>query len=533
MKTAPAMDQSDFYISIREDYDRALSRIVLHAINEAAIPLGFNKLVSILSGWSSEFITKHDLQELQAFGQLAGMSSLEILRIIESLIGHGLLSILTSSHFEPPYLKITDSGMDYLRGESNIHIVLNGSTNGRQQAGQTGVDQELLEELKKWRNEITSVNPDYYALADQTLQSLATNKPQSIAALLEVEGLSEEQVNEYGNELLKIIKQERQEEVSYFDHKYVTLYPTVISSLGEKERMLEVLHSFQNGHFKDEVLEAREAFQEDDVIRYNELKRELPVVTFSGTFDGSHKISNLVEYNPVIIADIDNIPEEKLEEIKEKLQADPYLLAMWESVSGRGLKMLFKVDAMEEEHKLMFKALVYYLESKYSLLIDRSGSDIQRPCYVSYDPDIYINPESEAFNFDVAEEHDGDLLERNLEDQGQEIDYPDGQEKQLIREIIKFCREENKSMTYDHEHWYKVCVGLANTFEKEDAKDYYLELCRMDGRFHDEYKSERLFEYCWENKNPYDIRFGTILHYANEMGFEVPELEHDDQSPAN
>ena len=92
-----------------------------------------------------------------------------------------------------------------------------------------------------------------------------------------------------------------------------------------------------------------------------------------------------------------------------------------------------------------------------------------------------------------------------------------------MEDIINFFMRSKLSITYDHDHWYKVAYGLANTFPYKQAKDFYMRLCRLDGPDHEEYKSDKNFDYCRDNKQPDLISFGTIIYFAQEKGFKFNE----------
>ena len=79
--------------------------------------------------------------------------------------------------------------------------------------------------------------------------------------------------------------------------------------------------------------------------------------------------------------------------------------------------MLVKIPAETHNHKKYFDALKEYFDTKH---FDVSGSDVSRVCYESFDPDIYINKESEVFKdvLDTKEylHHDTDTFKVPLKE---------------------------------------------------------------------------------------------------------------------
>jgi len=39
-----------------------------------------------------------------------------------------------------------------------------------------------------------------------------------------------------------------------------------------------------------------------------------------------------------------------------------------------------------------FRRISRHVQFQYGYIIDESGKDIPRPCYLSHDPDCYLNP---------------------------------------------------------------------------------------------------------------------------------------------
>jgi len=130
---------------------------------------------------------------------------------------------------------------------------------------------------------------------------------------------------------------------------------------------------------------------EVDIEKKKIIKNNLPAVTFCGQFTLRNK-ENFKQGSGFAILDFDKLENVVLE--KEKLKANDYVFAAWISPSGNGLKALVKIPIISNdiEYKHIFKQLQVIFEN-----VDPSGSDITRLCFESYDPDIYLNYESEKF----------------------------------------------------------------------------------------------------------------------------------------
>lgn len=121
------------------------------------------------------------------------------------------------------------------------------------------------------------------------------------------------------------------------------------------------------------------------------LKNSLPAVTFCGTFT-TRKKENLKQGSGLAILDFDKL--EDAFKFKEDLKANDIIFSAWISPSGNGVKALVKIPVIENDNE--YKEIFNQLREIFPTL-DKSGADISRLCYESYDPEIYINLDSVKF----------------------------------------------------------------------------------------------------------------------------------------
>ena len=76
----------------------------------------------------------------------------------------------------------------------------------------------------------------------------------------------------------------------------------------------------------------------------------------------------------------------------KKLEASPYMFALFLSPSGNGLKPVFRVRADASAHEASWRAIEKHVRELTGVQIDDSGKDVSGVCaFMSYDPDIYVN----------------------------------------------------------------------------------------------------------------------------------------------
>ena len=97
-------------------------------------------------------------------------------------------------------------------------------------------------------------------------------------------------------------------------------------------------------------------------------------------------------HNETICIDIDHLEsEEKLQDIKQKLIADPYFytLLLFRSPLGKGLKWFTPIDLHQCGHRKWFEAIRNYLYQTYGIIADEKCVNTSRSCFLCHDPEAY------------------------------------------------------------------------------------------------------------------------------------------------
>ena len=119
------------------------------------------------------------------------------------------------------------------------------------------------------------------------------------------------------------------------------------------------------------------------------LKKDLPAVTWSGRF--SYRDSEgLIEHSALLCADLDSLGSE-LDTVREKLKASHHVFALFLSPTAVGLKVIFRIRPDAATHAGSFRAVAQHIRELTGVQIDESGKDVARLCFMSFDPDIWVN----------------------------------------------------------------------------------------------------------------------------------------------
>lgn len=119
------------------------------------------------------------------------------------------------------------------------------------------------------------------------------------------------------------------------------------------------------------------------------LKKRLPGVLWSGKFSYRNGDS-LLTHSGLLCADLDDLGK-RLPLLREKFASDPHVWACFISPTGAGLKVIFRVPPDSELHNRSYCAVERYCREVHGVEIDTSCKDTARLCFVSFDPDAYLN----------------------------------------------------------------------------------------------------------------------------------------------
>lgn len=127
------------------------------------------------------------------------------------------------------------------------------------------------------------------------------------------------------------------------------------------------------------------------------LKSNMMAVVMAGVFKGGHAAAQICSFSQLMVVDFDH-SKERTEEIKQLFSDLPYMVAAFITISGEGLKAVVRVDVTSaEQYAVAYGIVAAELSRLADFPYDRQCCDLGRPCFGTYDPDAYFNPNAEAF----------------------------------------------------------------------------------------------------------------------------------------
>jgi hypothetical protein len=176
----------------------------------------------------------------------------------------------------------------------------------------------------------------------------------------------------------------------------VTLFKN-FNEVVEHKSLPVILEEIRTGKYKHAIVYLRKSLAENKTEAYNKAKKSLPAFTPSGKFVGGRKLEFLANYSNCIILDIDKLSTKDLQNASHLANQSEFTYASFISPSGNGLKILVKIYSDKANHKDAFLLVQAHYESILKLEIDKSGKDVTRLCFYSFDENLYLNENASTF----------------------------------------------------------------------------------------------------------------------------------------
>ena len=216
--------------------------------------------------------------------------------------------------------------------------------------------------------------------------------------------------------------------------------------------VMVVLQRIKDGSSKELVKRIRNEKNKTD---RNELKKQLPAICFSGTFNKRND-NALIEHSGLICLDFDGYDKQKvLLQDKENLSKNKYVFSVFISPSGNGLKVLVKIPKDADNHINYFNSLMKHFNSSY---FDKTSRNISRVCYESYDPLIYINENSSIW--DTIEDIEYVEVNRNID----KPTIPITDENKIVEILVKWWEKNYPMIEGQRNHNAYVLAMALNDF---------------------------------------------------------------------
>ena len=236
----------------------------------------------------------------------------------------------------------------------------------------------------------------------------------------------------------------------------------------EDSSIFNILQDIKNGKYQSDINSIRYAMQTGKEKIADELKSELLAFTTSGTFDKQRKAEFLKTYSQIINLDFDHIPLDELDNLVAIINECKFTLASFISPRGEGIKVFIKINSNAEKHAIAYTQVANFYKTITGFDFDPKCKDISRLCFVSYDPNTFLN--ENASIFEVKEE----IKTTNAKVVNQVAHHLTTDE--LLDKCLKFTEQKEQYQNGNRNNFVYLFACNANRFGiyEADTLDYCL-----------------------------------------------------------
>ena len=171
------------------------------------------------------------------------------------------------------------------------------------------------------------------------------------------------------------------------------------------EKMMEVLRS---DFLKEKTLKYRallsqldQAEASGDKAAIDGIKAEMknvktgcPAIVCQALLEGGKDKTCIRDYTGYMMADFDHVPDDRLAEALAKVKADPYTFVVYTTISGRGFRVIARVDekVTEVNFRAAWLSVNEYFKGVTGLGYDTQCSNVTRLCGLAWDAKAEYHP---------------------------------------------------------------------------------------------------------------------------------------------
>jgi hypothetical protein len=155
------------------------------------------------------------------------------------------------------------------------------------------------------------------------------------------------------------------------------------------------MERIKNGYYKDLISKCREIADHKERNEYK--AKYLPSLTISAICKDWRKEANVVQHTGLITFDIDldhNPGVKDWEKLRDEIFQSEKVVCCFLSASGKGLAFCLKI--ISSQHHDVFHSIEQEFKNLLNIVVDKSGKDIVRLRFVSYDKGLKIKDDIEA-----------------------------------------------------------------------------------------------------------------------------------------
>jgi hypothetical protein len=273
--------------------------------------------------------------------------------------------------------------------------------------------------------------------------------------------------------------------------------------------------------YKDTILAIR---AETDKTRRDEMKKNLPAATISGTFD-RREVAGLRMYNGLVCMDFDAKENQSHtpERMKEILSGIAEVAFAATSVGGQGVYAIVPTNNPNPQDHPTICGVLGELLARLGLTYDRSCKDICRLRFVSYDPAAYHNPTPATFDaikclqlIQQKKQATPDRRPRPITLRDAPVSRPD-KTRDRVEAYLAAIEGSCCDITTDYEDWYRIGFAFAQEFGIE-GETYFHRASQYNPKYDQAATAKKFAELL---RNGRRVSIGTFFQICKNNGITI------------
>ncbi|SNZ04316.1 ATP-dependent DNA helicase, RecQ-like [Terribacillus aidingensis] len=181
------------------------AQMVLSCVKRMNERFGAVLVAKVLKGSKDKRIKQFGLETLSTYGIMKNRTEKDITQFIHYLSAEMILAPTDDKY---PVLTLTDEAVRILKGEKKVMMQIVKATD----TAEADYDETLFEELRQLRKELALAEglPPYVIFSDAALKELCRFVPHSEQEMLEIKGIGERRMEQYGEQFLQVLVQYEQ-----------------------------------------------------------------------------------------------------------------------------------------------------------------------------------------------------------------------------------------------------------------------------------------------------------------------------------
>lgn len=232
----------------------------------------------------------------------------------------------------------------------------------------------------------------------------------------------------------------------------------------------------KNGYYASLIEQCR--LISDHKERNDFKAKYLPSLTISAICKDWRNEKNVVQHTGFITFDIDKDHNPQIEDwgkLRDEIFISPKVVCAFLSASGNGLAFIVKI--LPAHHKDVFYSIEWEFKTQLNIVIDKSGKDVVRLRFISYDPELKIKENIEQVPITLPNE---EYIKTRKDSANMVIHYSSKTESyQTFMHAVSFA-EAKWAFADGSKHWHLVnmasycnSVGMSREFCTSMALKHY------------------------------------------------------------